>query len=172
MASRSCLALFVCATTARRPEIAILRDHEIAAACKRGELIRRRRCRFFFDVPKNSKVVRCCAPGCSDIGKISCSMRQSAGVPEREISFCSKDCFNASAHVKSSLHRRQAQNTVLERIVCAACGSKVNGKSGMCKRCNKRASTARDSAHLVEVGGDDYSDHVNVNQVGYVQTPQ
>ncbi|KAJ0410858.1 hypothetical protein ATCC90586_007894 [Pythium insidiosum] len=128
---------------------------------------------FFFDEPKNAKVVRCCAPGCGDIGKICCSMCQSAGVPERDISFCSKDCFKASAHVKSSLHRRQAQNTMVERMVCATCGHKVNTKNGVCKRCNtSRKASRRDSTQFVEISGDDYSDHVHVNQVGYVQTPQ
>ncbi|TMW66900.1 hypothetical protein Poli38472_012016 [Pythium oligandrum] len=132
---------------------------------------------FFFDEPKNSKVVRCCAPGCGDIGKICCSMCKSAGVPEHDISFCSNDCFKASAHVKSDLHRRQAQNTMVERTACSSCGAKITTKDGMCKRCNKMSRRASNRAsnrnsQFVEVSGDDYSDHVSVNQVGYVQTPQ
>lgn len=127
---------------------------------------------FFFDEPKNSKVMRCCAPGCSDIGKICCSLCKNAGVPENQISYCSKDCFKASAHVKSSLHRRQTQNTVNERMVCTTCDGKINKKLGTCKRCNAKQKR-RMSSQFINVGADDdYSDHVTVNQVGYVQTPQ
>ncbi|TYZ59982.1 hypothetical protein PybrP1_002157 [[Pythium] brassicae (nom. inval.)] len=131
---------------------------------------------FFFDAPQNSKIARCVAPGCGDIGKICCSLCQTAGVPEQQISFCSKDCYNVSNHVASSLHRRQTQNTVTERMVCSTCGSKINVKQGVCKKCNRpvrHSVGARGSEQqFVDVSGDDYSDHVSVNQVGYVQTPQ
>ncbi|DAZ93465.1 TPA: hypothetical protein N0F65_006524 [Lagenidium giganteum] len=128
---------------------------------------------FFFDAPRSAKISRCVASGCGDIGKICCALCQSAGVPEREISFCSKDCFNASAHVKSSLHRRQTQNTMKERMVCSTCGSKINQKKGVCRKCSAPSSRRRSSAAaLVDVSVDEYSDHVSVNQVGYVQTPQ
>lgn len=127
---------------------------------------------FFFDSPKNSKITRCCAPGCGDLGKICCALCQSAGVPEPQISFCSKDCYNASGHTKSSLHRRQTQNTMTERMVCSDCGNKITQSKGMCKKCMRRATSRRNSAQFVGISADDYSDHVSVNQVGYVQTPQ
>lgn len=127
---------------------------------------------FFFDAPKNSKITRCCAPGCGDLGKICCALCQSAGVPEPQISFCSKDCYNASGHTKSSLHRRQTQNTMTERMVCSDCGNKITQSKGMCKKCMRRANSRRNSAQFVGISADDYSDHVSVNQVGYVQTPQ
>lgn len=133
---------------------------------------------FFFDAPQNSKIARCCAPGCGDIGKICCALCQNAGVPEQQISFCSKDCYNASNHVTSSLHRRQTQNTMSERMMCSTCGSKINQKKGVCKKCNtpiqRQSSLANGGNHqqFVEVSADEYSDHVHVNQVGYVQTPQ
>lgn len=127
---------------------------------------------FFFDAPRKSKITHCCAPGCSDIGKICCALCKSAGVPEREISYCSNDCFKASAHVKSSIHRRQTRNTTKERVACSECGSSINLKKGLCTHYsapNRRRSSA---VQLAEVSVDDYSDHVSVNQVGYVQTPQ
>uniref|UniRef100_K3WNF4 PH domain-containing protein n=1 Tax=Globisporangium ultimum (strain ATCC 200006 / CBS 805.95 / DAOM BR144) TaxID=431595 RepID=K3WNF4_GLOUD len=130
---------------------------------------------FFFDAPQNSKIARCAAPGCGDIGKICCALCQNAGVPEAQISFCSKDCYTASNHVASSLHRRQTQNTVTERMMCSSCGSKINQKQGVCKKCNapvSRGSDMNGGQQFVEVSADDYSDHVSVNQVGYVQTPQ
>lgn len=131
---------------------------------------------FFFDAPQNSKIARCAAPGCGDIGKICCALCQAAGVPEAQVSFCSKDCYNASNHVASNLHRRQTQNTVTERMVCSTCGSKINQKQGVCKKCNapinRQSSLHGGGQQFVEVSADDYSDHVSVNQVGYVQTPQ
>ncbi|CAI5745564.1 unnamed protein product [Peronospora destructor] len=63
------------------------------------------------------------------------------------IMYCSKDCYNASGYVTSSIHRRQTQNTLSEL-------------------------SRRGSNPFVGVSADDYSDHVSVNQVGYVQTPQ
>lgn len=130
---------------------------------------------FFFDDPKSTRTFRCCAPGCSDIAKISCALCKNAGVPEDKISYCSKDCFDSSAHVKSNLHRRQTSNTVVERMVCSTCGNKINLKKGICKHCNKpvnRRSSLHQESSVVNVGNDDYSDDVSVNQVGYVQTPQ
>uniref|UniRef100_A0AAV1V559 PH domain-containing protein n=1 Tax=Peronospora matthiolae TaxID=2874970 RepID=A0AAV1V559_9STRA len=126
---------------------------------------------FFFDAPQNTKITHCSAPGCGDIGKICCALCQAAGVPEAQIMYCSKDCYNASGHVKSSVHRRQTQNTMSERMMCASCGGKINQSKGLCRKCN-RAVSRRNSKQFVGVSADDYSDHVSVNQVGYVQTPQ
>ncbi|RHY57953.1 hypothetical protein DYB34_000226 [Aphanomyces astaci] len=87
---------------------------------------------FFFDSPASTKTFRCRAPGCSDIAKITCTLCVQAGVPEATISYCSNDCFVASNHVHSQVHRRQARTSKVNRTTCTTCGGKVDLKSGTC----------------------------------------
>ncbi|OQR97654.1 cellulose synthase 4 [Achlya hypogyna] len=132
---------------------------------------------FFFDSPSSTKTFRCSAPGCSDIAKISCTLCVQAGVPEANISYCSKECFDAANHAKSDIHRRQTRSSRAKRTQCAGCGGTVNPKTGECKSCHnnygRRSSIGTVQNNQVMLAMDDhYSDDVSKNQVGYVQTPQ
>ncbi|CAK4094892.1 unnamed protein product [Aphanomyces euteiches] len=131
---------------------------------------------FFFDSPMSTKTFRCSAPGCSDIAKITCTLCVQAGVPEGSISYCSNDCFVASNHVKSQVHRRQTRTSRVQRTTCAQCGGKVDMKTGKCSGCKKamgrRSSMGTQEAAQLQLTMHDYTDHVSKNQVGYVQTPQ
>ncbi|RHZ21925.1 hypothetical protein DYB37_007473 [Aphanomyces astaci] len=126
---------------------------------------------FFFDSPASTKTFRCRAPGCSDIAKITCTLCVQAGVPEATISYCSNDCFVASNHVHSQVHRRQARTSKVNRTTCTTCGGKVDLKSGTCSGCKKamgrRTSVGtQEAAQYALAMGDHYNDDVQNNQVG------
>ncbi|CAK4644829.1 hypothetical protein AeMF1_001012 [Aphanomyces euteiches] len=132
---------------------------------------------FFFDSEDRSAANKfaCCTTGCNRVARMCCSSCKIAGVPEDQISYCSKQCFENAMHTASALHRRQVNgtmsdtNTVQKKdLRCVSCDSKVD-KSGVCRNCQKTV----DVAELAEVANlKHYSDDVRDNAVAFVQTPQ
>ncbi|KAF0703666.1 Aste57867_7565 [Aphanomyces stellatus] len=131
---------------------------------------------FFFDSDdRDSKnKFACCTPGCQNVARMCCSSCKLAGVPEDQISYCSKQCFESAMHTASALHRRQANGTVSDTstnkkdLRCVSCNSKVDS-NGVCKQCRK-AHHAEDLDQVADLKH--YSDEVRDNAVAFVQTPQ
>jgi cellulose synthase (UDP-forming) len=130
---------------------------------------------FFFDDEdrQDKNKYACCTPGCNSIAKLCCASCKIAGVPEEQISYCSKECFENAMHVQSALHRRQVNGTVSDtrnskkELRCMTCDSKL-GKSGECRKCNTgKEGDDEDVSSLHS-----YSDDVRHNAVAFVQTPQ
>lgn len=129
---------------------------------------------FFDDENRNAKMKYICGTGgCSRIARICCASCKIAGVPEENMSYCSKTCFENAVHVQSAIHRRQVNGTLGEsdgksrgNIACTTCGNKTD-ISGACSRCRTTHDINVDVSNIHQ-----YSDDVRDNAVGFVQTPQ
>ncbi|KAH7488064.1 hypothetical protein PRIC1_007825 [Phytophthora ramorum] len=131
---------------------------------------------FFFDDEDRQDKAKyiCCGIGCNSVAKLCCASCQIAGVPEEQISYCSKDCFENAMHVQSAVHRRQVNGTMSDTraskidMRCMNCDAKL-GKSGVCRKCNpgNKGGDGEDVSSLTT-----YSDDVRNNAVAFVQTPQ
>jgi cellulose synthase (UDP-forming) len=127
---------------------------------------------FFFDDEdrQDKNKYACCTTGCNNIAKLCCASCKIAGVPEEQISYCSKECFENAMHVQSALHRRQVNGTVSDtrnskkELRCTTCDSKL-GKDGVCRKCKNGEDGNMSTLHT-------YSDDVRDNAVAFVQTPQ
>ncbi|RLN85200.1 hypothetical protein BBJ28_00017752 [Nothophytophthora sp. Chile5] len=129
---------------------------------------------FFDDEDRQAKNKYSCAcTGCQNVAKMCCASCKIAGVPEEQISYCSKECFENAMHVQSDLHRRQVNGTVSDTratkkdLRCMNCDSKL-GKSGVCRKCNTNNNNGDVDMAVLHT----YSDDVRDNAVGFVQTPQ
>ena len=130
---------------------------------------------FFFD-DGMKRSFSCCATGCHQIAHISCSSCITAGVPEGRVSYCSRDCFQIAGHVTSSVHLRQTKRQRKATMSCMACGSKIDKKTGYCRKCKGHVQAVQEmtSKHesVLTINHGRYTDDIEFNQVGYVQTPQ
>ncbi|TYZ59301.1 hypothetical protein PybrP1_001180 [[Pythium] brassicae (nom. inval.)] len=128
---------------------------------------------FFFDDEdrQDKNKYACCTVGCNNVAKLCCASCKIAGVPEEQMSYCSKECFENAMHVQSALHRRQVNGTVSEtrdsskkELRCMTCDSKL-GKDGVCRKCKAGEDGDVSTLHT-------YSDDVRDNATAFVQTPQ
>ncbi|KAF4321112.1 hypothetical protein BBO99_00004023 [Phytophthora kernoviae] len=130
---------------------------------------------FFFDDEDRQDKAKyiCCGVGCNAVAKLCCASCKIAGVPEEQISYCSKDCFENAMHVQSAVHRRQVNGTMSDTraskkdLRCMNCDSKL-GKTGVCRRCNPNDGSEGEDVSSLHT----YSDSVRNNAVAFVQTPQ
>ncbi|KDO28352.1 hypothetical protein SPRG_06591 [Saprolegnia parasitica CBS 223.65] len=134
---------------------------------------------FFFDSEdrQGKSQFTCCTSGCNRVARMCCASCKIAGVPEEQMSFCSKQCFENAMHTASALHRRQVNGTMTEtnakpnkELRCVTCDAKVD-KNGICKSC-KRAHDGDDQTAVNFAELRHYSDDVRDNTVAFVQTPQ
>ncbi|RHZ03775.1 hypothetical protein DYB37_004735 [Aphanomyces astaci] len=132
---------------------------------------------FFFDSEDRSNAAKfaCCTTGCNRVARMVCSSCKIAGVPEDQVSYCSKQCFENAMHTSSALHRRQVNGTMSDPIAtaavkkdlrCVSCNSKVD-TTGVCCQCQTSVDVDSVVADL-----NHYSDAVADNAVAFVQTPQ
>lgn len=128
---------------------------------------------FFVDEDRQDKSqFACCCTGCNNVASLCCASCKIAGVPEENISFCSKECFENAMHVQGDLHRRQVNGSLSDTrrtrkdLRCMTCDAKL-GRSGICLKC--KTNNVRDTS--VELHHN-YSDDVRDNAVAFVQTPQ
>ncbi|KDO28351.1 hypothetical protein SPRG_06590 [Saprolegnia parasitica CBS 223.65] len=132
---------------------------------------------FFFDSEdqQGKHKYMCCTPGCNLVARMCCASCNIAGVPDEQMSYCSKACFEKAMHTASALHRRQVNGTVsatssvCQDLSCVTCGGTVHKKTGLCKKCATHHTISMDDG-LVTNGC--YSDAVGSNHVAFVQTPQ